>query len=272
MSNYTIGGTILVISIIVFYLLVRFFNVVPKRYHESIRLIGSLSIIVVVSGTFFTYYKEKQEQKKRANKEYAESILKGFDDIDNILIGEYDKNELIFDIIYNKIQIPSSTNEDLHKKVINMSKRDKNMLYLTYSKITSLFEKMYLTNPDLFDNENLGIKVRMYVDNMFYYEFWNSTKYIYNKNFVNFIQDKFVFLTIGDYKYFKPDRLVNNIPYINDALFIFESPKYDNLWYKTGNESSGMQGGSMMSSSMQGGSMMSSGMRNGRMMKNGMMN
>jgi hypothetical protein len=233
MNNYFIGVIIFIVSIFIFYLLVKLFEFIPKHYHRNIQLIGSLSIIIVISGTFLTYFKEKQEQKLKANKDYADNILKNFDDIDNLLINNYDKfnAQLILNILYNKIQIPSSGKGNIHDQVINMDTETKDMLFLIYNKLTSLFEKMYLTNIELFNNDNLGIKVRMFIDTIFYYEFWSSTKYSYNKNFVNFIQDKYIFLTLTDYKYFKPDRVVANLPYINDASFIYESPKYDKLWY-----------------------------------------
>lgn len=233
MKNYFLGFFIIIISIFIFYLLVQLFEFIPRHYHKNIQLIGSLSIIIVISGTFLTYFKEKQEQKTKSIKEYSDNILKGFDDIDNMLINYHDKNssELILSIMYNKIQIPSSSNENIHSNAIHMNIKTKNLLFLIYSKLTMLFEKMYLTNIELFDNNNLGIKVRMYIDNILYYEFWSSTKYSYNKNFVEFMQNKFVFLTISDYKYFKPDRVVSNLPYLNDVLFIYESPKYNGLWY-----------------------------------------
>jgi hypothetical protein len=233
MNNYFLGVVIFIVSIFIFYLLVKLFEFIPRHYHRNIQLIGSLSIIIVISGTFLTYFKEKQEQKSKSNKDYADNILKNFDDIDNLLINNYDKfnAELILNILYNKIQIPSSGNNNIHKQVINMDTKTKNMLFLIYSKITSLFEKMYLTNTELFGNDNLGIKVRMFIDTMLYYEYWSATKYSYNKNFVNFMQDKYIFLTLTDYKYFKPDRVVANLPYVSDASFVYESPKYDKLWY-----------------------------------------
>jgi hypothetical protein len=233
MKEHVINVFIFIISIFIFFVLVKIFGYIPKHYHKNIQLIGSLSIIIVISGSFLTYFKEKQESKKRAEKEYTDSILQDFDDIDNILINNYDKfnSSLILDILYNKIQVPGELTNDIHKSLKNMDQKTRNILYVIYGKITRLIEKVYVSNIELFNNENLGIKIRMYIDSMLYYEYWCSTKYSYNKNFVSFMQKKFSFLKHTDYKYFKPDRVVSNIPYMNDITFIYESPKYDKLWY-----------------------------------------
>lgn len=233
MNNYVTSGIIFIISIFIFYVLVKTFEYIPKHYHKSIQLIGSLSIIIVISGSFLNYIKEKQESKKRLDKEYTDSILEDFDDIDNILINNYDKfnSSLILDILYNKIQVPGELTNDIHESLKNIDQKTKNILYLIYSKITRLIEKIYVSNNELLNNENLGIKIRMYIDSILYYEYWSSTKYSYNKNFVNYMENRYKFLRTSDYKYFKPDRVVSNIPYMSDITFIYESPKYDKLWY-----------------------------------------
>jgi hypothetical protein len=90
---------------------------------------------------------------------------------------------------------------------------------------------MYLINPALFNNDKLGVRVRLYTETMFYYEYWNTTKNVYNTNFVNFMDEKYKYLTLPDHRFNKPDREIYRIPYISDASFIFKSTKSDGLWY-----------------------------------------
>ena len=97
--------------------------------------------------------------------------------------------------------------------------------------MTIIFEKMYLINPSLFDNNKLGVRVRLYTENVFYYEYWNTTKNIYNSMFVEFMDKTYTYLTLADHRFTKPDREVYRIPYMTDNSFIFKSPKEDGLWY-----------------------------------------
>ncbi len=90
---------------------------------------------------------------------------------------------------------------------------------------------MYLINPELFNNDQLGVRVKLYTENVFYYEYWNSSKNMYNKNFIKFIDNKYKYLTLTDHMFVKPDRETYRIPYLADANFIFKSPTKDGLWY-----------------------------------------
>ena len=66
---------------------------------------------------------------------------------------------------------------------------------------------------------------------VFYYEYWNSSKNMYNTNFIKFIDNKYKYLTLTDHRFVKPDRETYRIPYLADANFIFKSPTKDGLWY-----------------------------------------
>jgi len=230
MNVLTIIPIIIFISIITFGVLVKLLTIIPKTYHKSIQLMGSFGIILIISGTFITYYKEKNEKIEQENKEYSETVLKSFDEIDMFLLSNYKDLSPIFNIFYNKIQIPSS-DTNLNHKLKNIDDKMKDTIFILYNKLTSIFEKMYLINPDLFNNSKLGLRVKMYIDNMLYYEFWSVTKRIYNTNFTIFMEDRYKFLTVSYIRYNKPDRLINRIPYMNDVSFIFKSPKQDGLWY-----------------------------------------
>jgi hypothetical protein len=69
------------------------------------------------------------------------------------------------------------------------------------------------------------------VENIFYYEYWNSAKQIYNSKFVMFMDDKYKFLSIIDPKYIKNDIETYRIPYADDIEFMFESPSEEERWF-----------------------------------------
>jgi hypothetical protein len=230
MEIYIIATLILIISIIVFMILVKLLNVIPKKYHKSMELTSSFGIVLIISGTFITYYKDQNEKLEKEKSEYADNILEKFEKIDNFLIENYDDYSIILSIIYNKIQLPSS-NEDINSILKKTDKKIKDILFIMYNKLTIIFEKMYLVNPLLFNNDRLGVRVRLYIENIFYYEYWNSSKQIYNTNFVKFMDDKYKFLTLSDAKYIKNDIEVYRIPYLSDVSFIFKSHKKNGLWY-----------------------------------------
>lgn len=230
MEIYFIVLIVLIISSISFAVLIKLLNYIPKYYHKSIQLMSSFGIVLIISGTFITYYKEQNEKYEKEKSQYADKILESFDKIDDFLIENYDNLSIIFAIMYNKIQFPSS-NTDLNSLFKKIDTKTKDILFIIYGKLTIIFEKMYLINPELFNNDKLGVRVRLYTENMFYYEYWNTTKTIYNTNFVTFMDKKYSYLSILDITFVKPDRTIYRIPYVNDASFIFNSPKSDELWY-----------------------------------------
>ena len=230
MNIYFILLVTIIISITLFGILVKVLDYLPRKYHKSIELVGSLGIIVVISGSFITYYNEASETTEQEQSDYADKILEGFDKINDFLIQNYDSLSPIFGIIYNKIGFPSS-DTNLNLKFKNMDKKTKDMLFIIYGKLTTIFEKMYLINPELFDNKYIGVRVKLYTENMFYYEYWNSAKAMYNTQFVNFMNSKYKYLTLLHHKYDKPDTEIYRIPYTYDNSFIFKSPKSNGLWY-----------------------------------------
>ena len=230
MEIYFIVLIILIISGISFGILVKILNYIPKTYHKSIQLMSSFGIVLIISGTFITYYKDQHEKAEKEKLQYADGILLSFGKIDDFLIENYDKCSVILSIIYNGIQIPSS-DVDLNSLFKKADKKTKDVLFIIYGKLTNIFEKMYLINPDLFNNDKLGVRVKLYTETIFYYEYWNTSKNIYNTNFVSFMNNKYKYLTLTDHRFNKPDRETYRIPYLADANFIFKSPTKDGLWY-----------------------------------------
>jgi hypothetical protein len=230
MEIYFIVAIILIISGISFVILIKLLNYIPKRYHKSIQLTSSFGIVLIISGTFITYYKDQLEKAQKEKLQYADSILQGFEKIDDYLVQNYETSSVILSIIYNGLQFPSS-DVDLNSLFKKIDKKTKDILFIIYGKLTIIFEKMYLINPALFNNDKLGVRVRLYTETMFYYEYWNTTKNVYNTNFVNFMDEKYKYLTLPDHRFNKPDREIYRIPYISDASFIFKSTKSDGLWY-----------------------------------------
>jgi predicted small secreted protein len=230
MEIYFIVLIILIISGISFGILVKILNYIPKTYHKSIQLMSSFGIVLIISGTFITYYKDQLEKAEKEKLEYADGILQSFSKIDDFLIQTYETNSIILSILYNGIQLPSS-DVDLNSLFKKEDKKTKDILFIIYGKLTNIFEKMYLINPDLFNNDKLGVRVKLYTETIFYYEYWNTSKNIYNTNFVSFMNNKYKYLTLTDHRFNKPDRETYRIPYLADANFIFKSPTKDGLWY-----------------------------------------
>jgi len=230
MEIYFIIAIILLISIVSFGILVKILNYIPKKFHKSIQLMSSFGIVLIISGTFITYYKDQREKAEKEKLEYADGILQSFNKIDDFLIQNYESHSIILSILYNGIQLPSS-DVDLNSLFKKEDKKTKDVLFIIYGKLTNIFEKMYLINPDLFNNDKLGVRVRLFTETIFYYEYWNSSKNIYNTNFVSFMNNKYKYLILTDHRFNKPDRETYRIPYLADANFIFKSPTKDGLWY-----------------------------------------
>jgi hypothetical protein len=220
---------IVLLSITFLYFFIKILGFLPKKYIEGIKLLGSFSMLAILSGTIFAIFKDKTEKQYKDKKDYFENILLNFTKIDDFLIENYDKYSIILSILYNKVQIPSS-DVDLNSLAKKMDKRTKDMLFLIYNKLCIIFEKMFLVNKDLFSNKELGIRVRLYTENVFFYEYWNLNHNLFNTNFVNFMNDKYKYLLKDGNKYNKFNRSLN-ISYFNDVPFIYKSSKYNGLYY-----------------------------------------
>jgi hypothetical protein len=231
MNNYLKFIILIIIIVFILIFIIKILHFIPKKYHNTIQLLSSFGLIFILSGTLYTFYKDKRDKEYKNNKDYSDNILAGFEKIDDYLINNYENSSIILDILYNRTRIPSSNtnmNSLLKKK---LDKKQKDILFMIYSKLCFIFEKMYIIDKKLFENSNLGIRVRIYTENIFFYEYWNSSNIILNSNFVKFMEEKYKYLQISNKIFYKPDRIINRIPYMKDVNFIFESPKNDGLWY-----------------------------------------
>lgn len=229
MNIYLLVFAVLIISIVIFTTTVKILDFVPKRYYIKIELMQSISVIMILFGGFITYYNESLMDKERKNTEYIDKVINSFEKIDDFLINNYDEFSLILSILYQKNQLPSS-DVDLNKKYENASTKVKDILFMIYNKLTYIFEKIYIIDKDQFDNDKLGVRIRIFIENIFYYEFWHNTKNLFGTGFVDFMTERYKYLNDNNNIYVKPNYNLNRIPYNNDNDFIFNSPKYNTKW------------------------------------------
>jgi hypothetical protein len=226
---FLILGLIFIISIIIFLIIVVSLEYIPKHYYTNIDLTKGIAISLVIAGLFMGYYSNTYKDEEAKKKIYSESIITSFDKIDDFLIENYDNNNTIIKILYQKIQFPSS-DEHINNLFDAMTDDEKDNLFLIYNKITYILEKMFLVDPELFDNKNLGMRVRLYIDSIYYYEFWNNTQNLYKTEFVDFVNKKYIFLNFENSIYNKPNRNLNRYSESADNEFIYNSPKYSASW------------------------------------------
>jgi hypothetical protein len=220
---------IIIGSIILFIILVIGLDYIPKRYYLNIDLTKGFAISLVISSGIIAFIIDKRSDMYLRKKDYIELIINNFDKIDDFLINNYDDNSNIIKLLYQNVQLPSS---DINLKTLfkNMSTDEKDILFIMYNKITYNLEKMFLLDPKLFENSNLGMRVRLYIDSIYYYEFWHITQNLFKIDFVNFMNNKYDFLTYDNSIYNKPNANKNRYSVIGDNNFIYNSPKYSTSW------------------------------------------
>jgi len=72
--------------------------------------------------------------------------------------------------------------------------------------------------------------VRLYIDSIYYYEFWNNTQNLFKTEFVDFMNNKYNFLNFDNSIYNKPNRNLNRYSEGTDNDFIYNSPIYSTSW------------------------------------------
>jgi len=226
---FLILGLIFIISNIIFIIIVLSLEYIPKHYYTNIDLTKGFAISLVITTAFMAYYINIYKEKESDKKEYVDNIIGSFDKIDDFLMDNYDNNSSIIKIIYQKIQLPSA-DTDINDLFDKITPDEKDNLFLIYNKITYNFEKMFLLDPTLFDNNNLGMRVRLYIDSIYFYEFWNNTQNLFKTEFVDFMNEKYNFLNFDNNIYNKPNRNLNRYSEGTDNDFIYNSPKYSTTW------------------------------------------
>jgi hypothetical protein len=220
---------IIIGSIILFIILVIGLEYIPKHYYLNIDLTKGFAISLVISSGIIAFFIDKQSDMYLRKKDYIELIINNFDKIDDFLINNYDDNSNIIKLLYQNVQLPSS---DINLKTLlkNMSTDEKDILFILYNKITYNLEKMFILDPELFENNNLGMRVRLYIGSIYYYEFWYITQNLFKIEFVNFMNNKYDFLKYDNRIYNKPNTNMNRYSVIGDNNFIYNSPKYSTRW------------------------------------------
>jgi len=227
--NYNILVLIIISSIIIFILLVKGFDYVPHKYYDNIALMEGIGICIIIASTIIGFYIDSSIEAKEDKNEYINSIIGSFNKIDDFLLKNSNKYRMILKILYQKVQLPSS-DENIKDIFKTITSKEKDILFLIYNKLTYNFEKIYHINPILFDNNNLGMRVRLYIDNIFYYEFWNNTHNLFKTEFVDFMNKKYNFLTFDNVIYSKPNRNLNRYSEGVDKDFVYNSPTYSTSW------------------------------------------
>jgi hypothetical protein len=207
-KGFAIQISIFVIGLFLIYYVKKY--ITPK--HQFMwSIISNITFILVFFITAINYLNSKRIEKQNNIKIYVDSILKEFLEIDDYLLKYYDDLKIPFGLMYNKVQLPSS-NINLNDKIKDLSPKSKDYLFILFNKITYLLEKVYFTDELLFDNSRLGLKFQLYINNSFYYEYWNTNSSLYTIEFINFINNRYKYLTYKDTTYIKLDSDIYFIP------------------------------------------------------------
>ena len=215
-------NSILIQGVIFLIVILSIFIIIPKIAREKDKYIwgiyANVSLIFAFFFTAFNYLNAQREEQKEKNKNYANDILEELTQIDDYLFRYYDDLRVPFAIIYNKVQLPSS-NVNLNKEFKNLSKKSKDLTFLLFNKITYLLEEIYFLDKNLFDNSILGLKIQLYINNLMYYEYWNTNKMLYRNEFQSFMNQKYKYLNLENTTYDKPDTNIYFIPKLNKYNF-----------------------------------------------------
>ena len=217
--NITLFFTTIVICLI-FILVVRY-DIVSDYYCERLKNFQNIIFIFVSLSGLYTYMTNAGRELKASKQRYVDTIIDDFNKIDDYFRNDYDNMKHIFRIVYNKLQLPSSNTEKVEFILDKMPNKEKDLTFLLFNKITYLCEKIYLTDPTLFDNDKLGLKLRLYMENELYYEYWQINKVIYDTSFIYFMETRYKFLRISDIRFNQADSTIYKIPASNHNHFMF---------------------------------------------------
>ena len=212
---YILGG------IFILLILTKLLNSGGKKMSFSEKLSSTVQFILGLSliGAVLGYINKIKADQVKEN-ENVEKILNEFTNIDKYLFEKYDENRVFFDIIYNKVQLPSSDG-NINEMFKKLTKKQKDFIFIIFNILTYLLEKIFVINPNLFSNENIGLKVRLYIENSLYFEYWANNYILFNISFQNFMNKKYFFLEKINPLFTKEDGGTHFIPYTLKNNFLF---------------------------------------------------
>ena len=207
--------------VLISFILVFKYNIISNYFSDRLKDFQVIIIILVSLSALYTYIQNADKELKLERQRYMDTIIEDFIKIDDYLRSDYDNLKHIFRIVYNKLQLPTSNIEKIEYILDKLPNKEKDLTFLLFNKITYLCEKIYLTDQTLFDNDKLGLKIRLYLENELYYQYWQINKVIYDSSFINFMETRFKFLQLTDIRFNQMDDTIYKIPASNKNNFMF---------------------------------------------------
>jgi hypothetical protein len=205
-----------IIFITILFVIFYYIPTYIKKEHRYIwGIYANICFIIGIILSLINYINNSRIEQRNKSKLYIETVLKEFTDIDNYLIQYYDILKIPFAIIYNKVKMPSS-NKNLNKEFKKLPEKSKDILFILFNKITYLLEKIYFTDPNLFDNSKIGLKIQLFINNNLYYDYWISNNFLYTEEFTKYMYKKYKFLQNEDTTYNNQNTKIYFIPYIDN--------------------------------------------------------
>ena len=99
------------------------------KLSSTVNFILGLSLIGAVLG-----YINKIKADQIKENENIEKILNEFTNIDKYLFEKYDENRVFFDIIYNKVQLPSSDG-NINEMFKKLTKKQKDFIFIIFNRV-----------------------------------------------------------------------------------------------------------------------------------------
>lgn len=209
-----------------FFILALLFIVVKntyiKKHSKEIEILASISIAIGLIGGFISYTTELKKNEAERNSSYINNIVSDFLKIDDFLIENYDDLNIIFYIFYNKINYKYKNNKvNFNIDFSKISDKTINLTIVLFNKITYLMEKMYIVNPDLFNNDMIGLKIKLYIENDLFKEYWSLNYNLYRNDFIEFMYKKYSFLIVTTGLNSNVYKKINFIPNTKDYDFLY---------------------------------------------------
>ena len=213
---------ILILLFIIFILFyIWFYQLIPVKYYRTTQIINQLAFIILSIAGIYGYLYESNKRRLEQNQKYIDLLIVDFNEIDKFLIDNYDDLKYIFQLMYNKVQFPTSDTMNIKFLFDKEPNKQKDLTFVLFNKVSYLLEKTYLIDKTLFDLDKLGVKIKLYIENSAFYEYWRNNRFIYNNDFRRFLEERYNFLSINNNYFEKYDTYTYSIPYTTDKTFIF---------------------------------------------------